>query len=321
MALILNLVFGLQFVLGIPFADYKYGFWACPIVTTLVEWFLVLVYVVYYCGYCGYHDKCWPTGWSPLRDIFLAPLLSCGSGASERFAYYNKEIKPKMWEFIKLAAPSTLAIGSDFWRMSAIGLYSGTLGTNSVAVFNSSYRIAWMNTVIIGSFSSACATQLSIALGLGDGKLCKRVRNIGISIVFLFLFITVAASVVFIEDLARVFSSDPEVIQLYVECKWGMALMIFFMCFSMHFESLLYALQKTDTVFYAAVAGSWLGQVPAVVLLCKFQGRVLTSVYLGVGAGYALLLVLYMIPLLQVDMDKAAEDAHAKNKQKEPLLA
>ena len=41
----------------------------------------------------------------------------------------------------------------------------GTLGGAEVAVFNASYRVAWMNLTIIGAFSSACTTQLGIALG------------------------------------------------------------------------------------------------------------------------------------------------------------
>ena len=40
-ALILNLVFGLQFLLGIPFSGFAFGFWACPIVTYLGECMLL----------------------------------------------------------------------------------------------------------------------------------------------------------------------------------------------------------------------------------------------------------------------------------------
>lgn len=122
----------------------------------------------------------------------------------------------RLGQFVRLAVPATLALGSDFWRMSAIGLLAGlriinfknrwemwkkyvkpsspkvlmtlcckkdvfgifwdvfaslvapwigTLGGSEVAVFNASYRVAWMNLTIIGAFSSACTTQLGIALG------------------------------------------------------------------------------------------------------------------------------------------------------------
>ncbi|CAE8603384.1 unnamed protein product [Polarella glacialis] len=321
-ALILNLVFGLQFVLGIPYAGLKVGFWACPWVTTLVEWFLLLVISVVWVGYYRSHEQCYGPKlheWNFLRDVFLAPLFA--TAESERFAYYNQNIRPKLWEFIKLTVPATLAMASDFWRMSAIGLLAGTLGDKEVAVFNASYRIAWMNLVIIGAFSSACVTQLGIALGTGDGGLSLKIRDLGIGTVLVFLVATVSASVVYIEALASIFTNDPEVIALFKECRFAMALMIFFMCFSVHFESLLVALKKTDTLFKAALIGSWGGQVPGVLILFYLYGPSLQNVYLGIGGGYALLMILYMVPFLQADLHEAAGKAYAENAASKPLTA
>jgi len=322
LALALNLVFGLQFVLGIPYAGINYGFWACPWVTTLVEWFLLFFVVGVWVFYLRSHEKCYGPKlheWNYFRDVFVAPMLA--GADSERFAYYNANIRPKLWEFARLTVPATLALASDFWRMSAIGLLAGTLGNKEVAVFNASYRIAWMNLVIIGAFSSACVTQLGIALGTGDGHLSMKIRDLGIGTVFTFLFATVAASVVFIDKLARIFSNDPEVIALFQECRMEMALMIFFMSFAVHFESLLVAVKKTDSLFKAALIGSWGGQVPGVLALFYFYGETLQNVYLGVGFGYALLCILYIVPFFQADLHDVAAKAYEANKAEEPLTA
>ncbi|CAK9114145.1 unnamed protein product [Durusdinium trenchii] len=319
LALILNLVLGLQFVLGIPFSGLHFGFWACPIVTSLVEWFVAAVLLVVYCGYFKYHEKCYGPKlqeWNYLRDVFVAPVFTDGSG---RFAYYDNNIHPKVWSYVRLVIPATLALASDFWRMSAIGLLAGTLGGREVAVFNASYRLAWMNLTVIGSFSSATVTQLGIALGTGDGHLSSKIRDLGIGSVGAFLSVTTFATLVYVRQLASIFSSDPEVIDLFEECRHEMGLMIFFMCFSMHFESLLIALKKTDTVFKAALIGSWGGQLPGVLLLFYFFGRTLQNVYLGIGLGYALLFVLYMLPLLRTDMKSAAENAFKENEATTPL--
>jgi MATE family multidrug resistance protein len=281
----------------------------------------VFVLFFYYCGKQKLHETCWPESvraWKPFSDIYVAPWSARPD--SERFAYFNKMIKPNLYEFARLALPATLSLGSDFWRMSAIGLYSGTLGDKAVAVFNSSYRIAWLNIVVVGSFSSACATQLSIALGSGDAKLCAKVRNIGIFTVLTFLLLTVGLSIVFIEKLAMIFSTDPEVIQMYCDTKWEMAGMIFFMCFAMHFESLLYALKKSNIVFYCGMAGSWFGQVPAVVILTTYFGHGLYNVYLGVAVGYGLLLVLNGAAFFMQDLGEAARIAYEENKKTEPLI-
>ena len=49
-----NLGLGLQFVLGIPYSNVAFGFWACPVVTTSVEWFVTAMLLVVYCGYLGH---------------------------------------------------------------------------------------------------------------------------------------------------------------------------------------------------------------------------------------------------------------------------
>lgn len=323
MALGLNLVFGLQLVLGIPFGgSMVFGFWACPWVTTCVEYFLLFFVVMVWVVYLKAHEKCYGPKvrqWSFIRDVFIAPIVA--APGSERFAYYNENIRPKLWEFARLTVPATLALASDFWRMSAIGLLAGTLGDKEVAVFNASYRIAWMNIVVIGSFSGACVTQLGIALGTGDGNLSHKIRDLGIWTVFIFLLATVGGSVFFIDKLASIFSNDPEVIALFVECRLEMAFMIFFMGFAMHFESLLVALKKTDTLFKAALLGSWGGQVPGVLFLFWYSGTTLKNVYLGVGFGYLLLFGLYMYPFVQADLHDAAQKAHEANKASTPLTA
>mmetsp|Transcript_660 Transcript_660/g.1092 ORF Transcript_660/g.1092 Transcript_660/m.1092 type:complete len:514 (-) Transcript_660:68-1609(-) len=322
LALLLNLAFGLQFVLGIPYAGLSFGFWACPIVTTLVEWFLVVFLFVVYCGYYKYHEKCYGAKlreWNFFRDVFVAPLMA--SADSDRFTYYKQNIQPKVGEFLRLTVPATLALASDFWRMSAIGLLAGTLGNTEVAVFNASYRLAWMNLVIIGAFSSACVTQLGIALGTGDGHLSHKIRDLGIGTVLGFLLVTTAATVIFVKPLAEIFSTDPKVIAEFEGSRMEMGLMIFCMSLSMHFESLLVALKKTETLFKASLISSWGGQVPGVLFLLYFSGKTLQNVYLGIGFGYAILLVLYALPVLRADLHEHAEKAFAENSASKPLTA
>mmetsp|Transcript_66999 Transcript_66999/g.160543 ORF Transcript_66999/g.160543 Transcript_66999/m.160543 type:complete len:532 (+) Transcript_66999:52-1647(+) len=318
MGVLLNLAFGMQLVLGIPFESLgSYGFWACPAVTTAVEWAVVAVLLGFYCGVLRYHDKCWTSAvreWSPIRDMFIAPVLSLFTPTS--FPYYMDNIRPRLREYVVLSLPATLALGSDFWRFSAIGLMASWMGDVEVATFNASYRFAWMNLVVIGSFSSAAVTQLGIALGTGDGKIARRIVKFGITTVGSFLALSTLLTVVFIEDLGRIFSNDPEVLELFVASRYEMGFMIFFMCFAMHFELILLSLQRSDLVFKAAVVGSWGGQVPAVFGLLVFVSKTLANIYIGVGLGYVLVCFLYWVPIFYVDFDAEAAKAAEKNKTK-----
>jgi len=57
---------------------------------------------------------------------------------------------------------------------------------------------------------------------------------------------------------------------------------------------------RADIVLKLGLIGSWVGQVPA-VLIAVYLSKDIASVYLGVSFGYFLLCVLYTILLINVD--------------------
>lgn len=319
LAVVMNLGLGLQFVLGVPLSSVtSYGFEACPVVTTCVEWFSTLTMYVVYCLFLGWHKQCWSPNvsqWSYFRDVFLAPL--CAKKGSERFAYYNKNISPHLREYVGLALPANLSLASDFWRMSLVGLLAGRIGPLEVGVFNASYRIAWMNMTVIGAFSTASCTQLGIALGTADHRKSKRIVSFGITAVATFLALTVGVTVYFIEGFASIFSDDRKVVELFVHCRYALGLMMFFMNFSMHFEQILLSIGKSTTVAKAAIVGSWAGQVPAVVLMLMLMGQELQAVYLGVGIGYVFYFLIILVPFCRVDWEEEAKTKHKEARKKE----
>jgi MATE family multidrug resistance protein len=64
--MVANLVFGLWLVLGFFVSDWNgFGFGACPVVTTCVQWVMVLYMFVWFILVKKVHAKCWPkSGWS-----------------------------------------------------------------------------------------------------------------------------------------------------------------------------------------------------------------------------------------------------------------
>lgn len=322
LGLMLNLVFGLQLVLGIPYPGLAFGFWACPIVTASVEYLILAVYVVVFVVILKYHAQCWTAKareWNFVRDVFVGPVLGL-FGVTSHFSYYNDNIRPRLWEYTCKAVPATLALASDFWRMAAIGAIAAWIGATETGVFNASYRFAWMNVTVIGSFSSAAVTLIGIALGTGDGLYARRIVIFAVLTVTAFLTVTTTVTVIFIEDLGRIFSSDPEVLSLFSECRLEIGAMIFFMCFAMHFEQILLNLRRSAYVFRSGLIGSWCGQVPISVLLMLVNGKQLKYVYLGVGSGYMILMVLYAFPFLSIDWVKEAHEAAERSRKTEPLI-
>jgi MATE family multidrug resistance protein len=117
MGLVMNLVFGLIFVLGWPIPGFHgYKFAACPIVTTCVTYVSFATMLIVYVHFQKLHAPAWG-GW---------------------------DVKEITWKRIKIFCelyfPAALASASDFWRVAVIGAIAAKLGEEEVAVFNTSYR-------------------------------------------------------------------------------------------------------------------------------------------------------------------------------------
>ena len=113
-AVVLNVIFGLVFVLGIPFnpnPDFNvnntppnstmtggYGFDACPIVTSSMEWVQVFVLLAVFVGCCKLGRECWPD-----NGFACANVLSRAKPEKE-----GEKGQLRMWMFIKMWFPAAL---------------------------------------------------------------------------------------------------------------------------------------------------------------------------------------------------------------------
>lgn len=192
LAMLMNLVLGLYFVLGVPSVPAGWaglGFHACPLVTSAVEYCqLALLWGVYWAGLKLYRE-CWPeAGWS-----------------------WSHVTRARVAEFCRIYFPAALSLASDFWRVAAIGAVAATLGAAEVSVFNCSYRIMWIALTFIGSMGGAMAIHLGVALGAGDTAAAKLSARVCIATCCVAVVGLAAVMMLFARDVARLFSPDPAI--------------------------------------------------------------------------------------------------------------
>ena len=81
-------------------------------------------------------------------------------------------------------------------------------------------------------------------------------------------------------------------------------------------ERIPVAMGRTKTVFYAGVVGSWIGQVPGVMLVLRFWRNDLIGLYWGVTFGYALLCLVLMAIIYDIKWEDVVNEARARANSK-----
>ena len=292
-AMVLNLALGLALVLGVPFPGFGgFGFPACPAVTSGVEFFQLALVVYLFCYRERLQDACRPDGgWSRLDNV----------------------TRDRCVAYAKLYAPAALSIASDFWRVAAIGAVAATLSKDDLGVFNASYRIMWICLTFIGSLGGAVSTKLGIRLGADDAAGAKKGVYVGLGLALAILVALALVVVAIPRELGSIFTSDPTLLDVFEKIRVPLATTVFTMNAAVVFERVPMAMGRTRAVLILGFAGSWAGQVPAVLLCVNFWKRDLVAVYTGVSIGYALLTLLLGSLVLSTDYDKYAKEARDRS--------
>lgn len=235
-AMILNLVFGLVFVLGIPIPNFRgYGFTACPIVTSVVSYAQVFYFWVVFCWIKRLHSPCWG-GWSWNEAVERIPAFS------------------------KLYFPAALASASDYWRVAVIGYIAAQLGEREVAIFNTSYRLMWTMLIFVGALSGAAGIKISLRLGNGDADGAKQAGYVAIALCMTFLILFAAVASFMPRAFGRIFTNDKDFLDLWEDCWYPFLATLTLMNLSVAIERIPYSMGRTAAIFRMALIGSWLGK-------------------------------------------------------------
>jgi len=299
-ALFTNLCLGVFLVLGlpqIPGFPHKVGFPAAAPTTVASEYVqgLVLLLLGFVVGH--HHRGFWPTdGWSLARHV----------------------TKERVFEFYKLYLPSALAIASDFWRVTVIGVIAANRGSLEVAVFNVAYRFLWICLMFSGAVARASGIRMAVSIGKAAIREAQYTAKIGLALVTAALL--VLASVVFFwpAQLASIFAKDPTFIDRVAEARLPLAALVLTMNLTVALEALTGSLGKTRHILVCGLFGSWIGQVPACLIISQFWQDDIVGLFWGMAIGYGLhCLALIVCLTFLISWTECAEEAQKRNKSSE----
>lgn len=291
-ALLVNLLAGIAFVVGVPGLFRGFGFVACPSVTTSVEYFQFSFVVIVFCVWKKLHLTCAPeVGFFSTRDVTRSRIV----------------------EYFLMYIPAALASASDFWRMSVVGALAAQLSRDDLGVFNASYRVMWLSLVFALSLGMAIGNKLGVELGSGNAHLAVRMVKIGLTTAAVVVVVIACVVASAPRKLGQIFTSDPVLLSKFEDCRFGLAFTVLFMNLGVVLERVPIACGKTSQVLACGFVGSWFGQVPFVILAMTYWQRTLNAVYAGVATGYALLCVLYTLLIVRTDFTAVAREARLRS--------
>ena len=88
------------------------------------------------------------------------------------------------------------------------------------------------------------------------------------------------------------------------------------MNFSVALERVPMMMGRTRAVMVMSLVGSWVGQVPGVLLCTKLWRDDLVGLFYGMAFGYALLVCLYMYLVVTSDWDQVAQEALERSERR-----
>jgi MATE family multidrug resistance protein len=237
-AMVLNLIFGLIFVLGFPIPGFDgYGFFACPIVTAIAVYIQNFIMYTFYIRWKKLHAACWG-GWD-----------------------WKEITRERIRSFSKLYFPAAGGVASDFWRVAVIGGIAAKLGEVEVAVFNTSYRIMWIVLIVVNALTMAASIKMSRRLGNMDASGAKQAGDVGIGLSLVVLLIIGGIVLSHIRIIGRIFTEDEEFLSLLEEARLPFSATLFLMNLAVGIEKIPYSMGRTDEVFWMGLIASWGGEV------------------------------------------------------------
>lgn len=109
------------------------------------------------------------------------------------------------------------------------------------------------------------------------------------------------------------FSTDEAYLQEFYKCRVAMAAFNFWYHVGHVLQYIPLAMGRSDVAFWMGVVGSWVVQVPLVIALTQLWSPDMTSVFLGVATGYAVLCVGLLTFIGSADWVRCVADARKRS--------
>jgi Na+-driven multidrug efflux pump len=341
-AAFLNLVFNECFVYGfLPLGIKAIGFRGSPCATaatSTIGSMLVFFYLVFGAGssehvhvskhmrdnLCCRRNKSTMPGSSEssssLTSELLPPLVDESDAGdsittkSSRGSCFDREL---LVAYVSQAMPLSLGAAFEEWQIQVVSFFAGALGPVSTATNNGVMQI--FVTISALNYGIMTATTVRVGFYMGEGE-PRKAKSVVIIALVTSVVVGAAIGLSFValrNWMGLLYSNDPKVVELSSSLCWIVGPT--YICLSVFFVSVatLQGQGRSGILAACFLIGAWVVSVPAAWVLTFDFNMDLIGIWLGLVAGYAVIMFLTAIALYKSDWEKISNEAVKENKEKE----
>lgn len=281
---------------------FRWGLKGSPFATFISMLFQIGCFTLYTMVIKGYHKPYWG-GWS-----------------------WDFLEKSRVARFSKMVIPMAIGIVLENSGLQLISFSTGRIGTKDTrealiagnAILASLWGVLW-------SLYWGCGLALQVRVGayLGQGNVhgAKLVAKISVVLVVIICFLVGLFTFLFRVQIAKLFSSDPAVIDVVDGAMYALVIDYFTACLALCGVNLLEAMAQNRILAFTLSAGMWCVQVPCALLFAYkvpyYKEHPVSGIWMGQVCGEVFKLTILWTYIARLDWDKMCREAKERSEAAE----
>lgn len=268
------------------------GYIGAPIAISLTYWLMALLLILYV--------------------IFIDGMACWGGFTSRAFKHWNR--------MLALAVPGFIMIESEYLSFEILTVMASYFGTNSLAAQSIVSNIGSLTYQLPFAVGCAISTRVAIYIGSGSIRSSKVSVRISFFVAAIVGSLTCFTIIILRKPMARLFSSDDEVIALAVASMPILAVNQLADTFNIIAAGILRSQGRQRNASVFNVMAYYLIAIPLSYVLAFRYDFQISGLWLGLGAGIMLLSVSEVLMVAKSHWPQIIQDAQERQEEDEVVI-
>lgn len=165
-----------------------------------------------------------------LSNMILTDFVIYRSSTFDRTRapLFSSSLFSNWWDYLRIGIPGACMLCFEWWAFEFLAVFSGYMGVAQLAAEVVIINIVAFLFMMPLGISFAASALTGIYIGQRNIPMAKRFAQMAMLLNFLLITVVLAMMFIFHEELSRVFSTDPEIVETVESVLWIIIIYVFF---------------------------------------------------------------------------------------------